>query len=122
MFVAGDVFYMGRANGSSLYSVDAGTGHAFIKVDNTSVVPYQQKRDSVRPPGHWQAQGMQVKPLLQQIRISTQDFFNLGTVWVIDAYHLPWGCSVRRAHIFLPRNPAIDPRFRRYGPASGLPA
>ena len=48
--MVGDVFYMGRTNGSNLYSVDAGTGHAFIKVDNTSVVPYDQKRDSVSTP------------------------------------------------------------------------
>ena len=48
-WATGDVFYMGRTNGSNLYSVDAGTGHAFIKVDNTSVVPYDQKRDSVSP-------------------------------------------------------------------------
>lgn len=70
----GDVFYMGRQNGSSLYHVDSTTGHAFIKVDNTSVVDYPQKRDS--------------------IRIATNDFFSIGTVWVIDVYNLPWGCSV----------------------------
>ena len=46
-YLLGDVFYMGRTNGSSLYSVDSTTGHAFIKVDNTSDVAYEQKRDSV---------------------------------------------------------------------------
>ncbi|KAJ3531069.1 hypothetical protein NM688_g7628 [Phlebia brevispora] len=71
---SGDVFYMGRQNGSSLYSVDSTTGHAFIKVDNTSFVPYNEKRDS--------------------IRITTQDSYNLGALFVIDIYHLPWGCSV----------------------------
>ncbi|KAF7791566.1 hypothetical protein EIP86_002582 [Pleurotus ostreatoroseus] len=70
----GDVFYMGRANGSSLAYVDSTTGHAIVKVDNTSFVPYNEKRNS--------------------IRITTKDWFNLGTIWVFDVYHLPWGCSV----------------------------
>ena len=43
----GDVFYMGKSNGSSLYHVDPNTGHAFIKVDNTTFVPVDQKRKSV---------------------------------------------------------------------------
>lgn len=43
----GDVFYMGRVNGSSLAYVDSNSGHAIIKVDNTSFVPYNEKRDSV---------------------------------------------------------------------------
>ena len=43
----GDVFYMGRQNGSSLAFVDKNSGHAIIKVDNTSFVPYNYKRNSV---------------------------------------------------------------------------
>ena len=46
----GDVFYMGRQNGSSLAFVDKNSGHAIIKVDNTTFVPFNQKRDSVRLP------------------------------------------------------------------------
>lgn len=87
----GDVFYMGKSNGSSLYHVDNTTGHAFIKVDNTTFVEVDQKRKSV---------GSAVTVLLLscltslQIRMTSQTFFNVGTLWVIDAFHLPWGCSV----------------------------
>ena len=41
---------MGRQNGSSLAFVDKNSGHAIIKVDNTTFVPFNQKRDSVRLP------------------------------------------------------------------------
>ena len=47
--VPGDVFYMGRANGSSLYSVNP-NGTVTIKVD-TGFVPSEDKRDSVSDPG-----------------------------------------------------------------------
>lgn len=48
--------------------------HAIIKVDDTSFVPYNEKRNSVR--------------------IQTQDYFTIGSVFVFDATHLPFGCSV----------------------------
>ncbi|EMD34925.1 glycoside hydrolase family 16 protein [Gelatoporia subvermispora B] len=51
-----------------------GAGNAIIKVDNTSFVPYNDKRDSVR--------------------ITTEDYFPVGSVFIIDAAHLPYGCSV----------------------------
>ena len=41
---------MGRANGSSLYNVDSTTGQAFMKLENTRSVDYEQKRDSVTTP------------------------------------------------------------------------
>ena len=46
----GDVTYVDQANATSsklAYVNDA--GHAIIKVDNTSVVPWNDKRNSVRP-------------------------------------------------------------------------
>jgi len=49
-------------------------GNAIIKVDNTSFVPYPDKRNAVR--------------------ITTQDFFPFGSVIIIDATHIPFGCSV----------------------------
>lgn len=69
----GDVVYVNATNATSLAYVDAG-GQAIIKVDNTSFVPYNEKRNSVR--------------------ITTRDYFNVGTVWVADVAHLPFGCSV----------------------------
>ncbi|CCA69113.1 related to endo-1,3(4)-beta-glucanase [Serendipita indica DSM 11827] len=49
-------------------------GNAIIKVDDTTTVPYNEKRNSVR--------------------LTSLDKFNLGTVMVFDALHVPYGCSV----------------------------
>ncbi|KAH9858403.1 concanavalin A-like lectin/glucanase domain-containing protein [Lenzites betulinus] len=71
----GDVNWVDQTNATQsklAYVNDA--GHAVIKVDDTSFVPYNYKRDSVR--------------------ISTQDYFSVGSVVVFDATHLPFGCSV----------------------------
>ena len=48
---AGDVNWVTQANAtqSKLAYVDD-SGHAIIKVDNTTVVPYNYKRDTVCPP------------------------------------------------------------------------
>ncbi|TCD60606.1 hypothetical protein EIP91_009772 [Steccherinum ochraceum] len=72
----GDIQYISpstNSNASQLAFVN-GAGNAIIKVDNTSFVPYNEKRDS--------------------IRIESQDFYEVGSVWVFDAIHLPYGCSV----------------------------
>ncbi|PSR73011.1 hypothetical protein PHLCEN_2v11115 [Hermanssonia centrifuga] len=45
---SGDVFWLGKANSSSLAYVDSTTGHAIIRIDNTTFVPYNDKRNSVR--------------------------------------------------------------------------
>ncbi|KAI0772345.1 concanavalin A-like lectin/glucanase domain-containing protein [Trametes elegans] len=71
----GDVVWVDQANATQsklAYVNDA--GHAIIKVDNTTNVPYNEKRNSVR--------------------ISSQDYYPIGTVLVFDATHLPYGCSV----------------------------
>lgn len=71
----GDVTYVDQANATSsklAYVNDA--GHAIIKVDNTSVVPWNDKRNSVR--------------------IETLDYFPIGTILLFDAVHVPYGCSV----------------------------
>ncbi|KAJ3564581.1 hypothetical protein NP233_g8201 [Leucocoprinus birnbaumii] len=54
--------------------VDSTTNHAIIKVDNTSTVVYPNKRNTVR--------------------IQTNDLFPIGSVWVVDMLHVPYGCSV----------------------------
>ncbi|TFK89914.1 glycoside hydrolase family 16 protein [Polyporus arcularius HHB13444] len=50
-------------------------GRAVIRVDNTTNLPDGVKnRDTVR--------------------ITTKDFYDYGSLWVFDATHLPYGCSV----------------------------
>ncbi|GJJ15425.1 hypothetical protein Clacol_009702 [Clathrus columnatus] len=49
-------------------------GNAIIKVDNTSLVVFNQKRNS--------------------IRITTNDTYGAGSVWTADILHAPFGCSV----------------------------
>ena len=49
-------------------------GNAIIKIDNTSFVPFNEKRNTVR--------------------ITTKDFYDFGSLWIIDVVHLPYGCSV----------------------------
>lgn len=53
-----------NATADKLAYVDTTTNHAIIKVDNTTTVPYNDKRNTVR--------------------IATQDRFSVGSVWVTD--------------------------------------
>jgi len=56
-----------------------------MKVDNTSFVPFNEKRDSVR--------------------ISTEATWGIGTVWAIDVWHAPFGVS-RVFSSIIPRSEA----------------
>jgi len=49
-------------------------GNAIIKVDNTSTVTVGSNRNSVR--------------------ISTKDHFTVGSLWITEMTHVPYGCSV----------------------------
>ncbi|KAI0659613.1 concanavalin A-like lectin/glucanase domain-containing protein [Cubamyces menziesii] len=71
----GDVNYLSQANATAdgLTFIN-GAGNAIVKVDNTTFVPFNIKRNSVK--------------------IITHDFFPIGSVFVFDALHLPFGCSV----------------------------
>ncbi|KAI0673170.1 concanavalin A-like lectin/glucanase domain-containing protein [Trametes maxima] len=71
----GHVNYLNQSSATSqklAYVNDA--GHAVLRVDDFSFVPWQEKRNSVR--------------------IQSNDFFPVGTVILFDATHLPFGCSV----------------------------
>ncbi|KAJ7676059.1 glycoside hydrolase family 16 protein [Mycena polygramma] len=72
----GDVIWVNSsvATTAKLAYVDPTTKRAIIKVDNTSTVVYDNKRNSVR--------------------ITSQDKFGVGSVWIADMYHVPFGCSV----------------------------
>ncbi|GAA5878025.1 hypothetical protein JCM3774_005984 [Rhodotorula dairenensis] len=69
----GDIDYVNRSDSSDLAYINS-AGNAIIKVDNTSEVLYPNKRRSVR--------------------ISSQDNWGIGSLWVFDMVHVPYGCSV----------------------------
>jgi len=75
--------FVSAANATSqhLAYVDASTNRAIIKVDNTSFVPWNEKRDSVR--------------------MSTQETWGVGTVWAIDVWHAPFGVRFFSVFFFL---------------------
>nr|XP_031860784.1 uncharacterized protein CI109_003828 [Kwoniella shandongensis]KAA5527856.1 hypothetical protein CI109_003828 [Kwoniella shandongensis] len=68
----GDVFWATAANTSLLYVNDA--NRVILKVDNTSSVVYNEKRYAPK--------------------LLTKNVYEPGTVWVMDAVHMPYGCSV----------------------------
>ena len=71
----GDVIWVNQTNATSMnLAYVNGAGRAIIKVDNTSFVPFNEKRNTVR--------------------ITTKDFYDFGSLWIIDVVHLPYGCSV----------------------------
>jgi len=71
----GDAIFVNKsvATSANLAFVN-GAGNAIIKVDNTTVVPFNIKRNTVR--------------------ITSNDQFGIGSVWVVDMLHVPYGCSV----------------------------
>ncbi|KAI6114526.1 hypothetical protein F5141DRAFT_1107390 [Pisolithus sp. B1] len=71
----GNVTWVSETNATSLglAYVDI-QGDVILKVDNTTNVTYGQERNSVR--------------------ITTQDAYELGSLWLIDVNHIPYGCSV----------------------------
>ncbi|KAF8508249.1 hypothetical protein BU17DRAFT_56797, partial [Hysterangium stoloniferum] len=71
----GDVIYVDRdtaMNGGLTYV--SGQSTAIIRVDNYTTVPFNFKRNTVR--------------------ITSNDFYDQGSLWIFDAIHLPFGCSV----------------------------
>ncbi|KAH9040528.1 glycoside hydrolase family 16 protein [Lactarius hengduanensis] len=71
----GDVWWLDRTSAfqQNLAYIDE-NNRAVIKVDNVSNVPYNEKRNT--------------------IRITSQDSYGVGSLWIIDLTHLPYGCSV----------------------------
>nr|XP_019008226.1 uncharacterized protein I206_06781 [Kwoniella pini CBS 10737]OCF47007.1 hypothetical protein I206_06781 [Kwoniella pini CBS 10737] len=68
----GDTFWATAQNTSLLYVNDA--GRAVLKVDNTTLVPYNEKRYAPK--------------------LFSKNTYGPGTVFVMDAVHVPFGCSV----------------------------
>nr|GAT59763.1 predicted protein [Mycena chlorophos]GAT59764.1 predicted protein [Mycena chlorophos] len=71
----GDVIWLNEADAytQQLAYVNA-AGNVILRVDDFTNVPFNDKRNSVR--------------------ITTAQTFDMGSLWIIDAVHLPYGCSV----------------------------
>ncbi|KAL0958359.1 hypothetical protein HGRIS_000501 [Hohenbuehelia grisea] len=71
----GDVWWLNRDDAFSQGLAYVNNArNVILKVDNTHDVPFNQKRNS--------------------IRITTQDAYAVGSLWIMDAVHMPFGCSV----------------------------
>jgi hypothetical protein len=70
------------AKSAKLAYVDPATNHAIIRVDNTTNVQSNEKRNTVR--------------------IASKDEFGVGSVWIADMYHVPYG-----VHMFDLYPPAV---------------
>ncbi|KAF9525043.1 concanavalin A-like lectin/glucanase domain-containing protein [Crepidotus variabilis] len=70
----GDTTWVTKANATSKNLAEINSaGNAVLKVSTDTVV-WNEKRDAVR--------------------ITTQKAYPLGTIWITDVVHLPYGCSV----------------------------
>lgn len=70
----GNVTWLSKTDAISKGLAYVYDGHVIIKVDNATYVNYGEARDSVR--------------------ITTQDAYDLGSLWILDAAQIPYGCSV----------------------------
>ncbi|KZT22735.1 glycoside hydrolase family 16 protein [Neolentinus lepideus HHB14362 ss-1] len=71
----GDVWWLDEQDAFSqgLAQINS-AGRAVLRVDNATDVAYNQKRNS--------------------IRVTTQASYGIGSLWIIDLVHIPYGCSV----------------------------
>lgn len=60
--------------------------NAIIKVDNTSNVPFNQKRNTVRNYHLWSC--LTLSDHGSQVRITSQDAYSVGSLWMIDLVSL----------------------------------
>lgn len=71
----GDVWWLNQSQAQSQQLAYINEKNQVVmKVDNSSYVPLNQKRNSVR--------------------IESVDWYGVGTLWIVDIAHVPFGCSV----------------------------
>lgn len=89
----GDVWWLDRASAfrDNLAYVNE-HNRIIIKVDNITDVPFNEKRNSVIVTLTASVRSRSQE--LYQVRITSQDWYAVGSLWIIDSMHLPYGCSV----------------------------
>ena len=71
----GDVWWLNRSEAFSQQLVYINEmDQVVMKVDNASYVAWNDKRNSVR--------------------IESRDLYGVGSLWIVDIAHVPYGCSV----------------------------
>ncbi|KAG5637804.1 hypothetical protein H0H81_003136 [Sphagnurus paluster] len=91
----GNVTYLDRAGATAqrLAYVNS-AGNAIIKVDNTTNIALAPlvNRPSVR---HiLRAYSTITHAVAPQVRLTSKESYGVGTLWLIDVVHMPYGCSV----------------------------
>src|ERR1700691_2184321 len=84
---SGDVQYLDQVDATSqnlAYVSPQGT--AIVKVDNTTNVPYNIKRNSVS--GIVLFEHGDLLTYDKKVRITSKDIYPVGSLWIIDAVHM----------------------------------
>ncbi|KAH7870514.1 uncharacterized protein C8R40DRAFT_1175541 [Lentinula edodes] len=77
--------------------IDPNTNYAIIRVDNPTNITVAAT----------------VEPGIRCVKITTKDAYPIGSLAVIDVWHIPYGCSVRLAFILDARHRPPLAKFRR---------
>ena len=98
----GDVYWVNRSEAQSQRLAYVNEKNQIVmKVDNSSYVPLNEKRNTVR--------------------IESRDWYDVGSLWIVDIAHVPYGCSVSLYSAqSVSRSPLISNWGNsRFGPRSG---
>jgi hypothetical protein len=95
-FTLGNVQFLDQTDATSqgLAYINS-VGNAVIRVDNSSTVDLNSNRNSVSAyPLTGIASRSYITLLLTKVRLTSIDSYPIGSLWIIDAVHIPFGCSV----------------------------
>ncbi|WVQ83444.1 hypothetical protein IAT38_005585 [Cryptococcus sp. DSM 104549] len=100
----GSVYYVDRPTARDKGLISYTPNSVLIRVDNTTQLSPSSALNASAPITPDSHDGYR-----DSIRIESKDNFDIGSVWVMDALHLPYGCSVW-------------PAFWSFGKEEGWPA
>jgi hypothetical protein len=74
--------------------IESDTQNAIVKVDNTSTVSYPNKRRSVRIQSQDAVRRLSIFTFAIPADLTALRQYPIGSLWVFDFLHVPYGCSV----------------------------